>query len=311
MFLPYRSDVYPEYRPWLAYLGFPVLVFLTFDMIRTETFPEMNQIFFISIEVSSLVLFLYLLWSVAVLWTLGNALCMKIGNLLYMAWLLILFGLYAVFVALETRFRPYSVMVWFLSWIINGIAGAYLVLCPEHSIDCIIMFLPPFFRRISMTGFWFVAFWLLADILLSLFLGWYWNCLFSLAVFGLGMLYIGLLQKINVIQSHPAERSLWQVLKKIHPEDRYWQSSWSVRKQQERNEESLELKDFSIKTETPDTDLNEQKEKPILPMKQNNLAILCQCGQIVYIPAESNKKTPCPSCGRFIQPPKTSESNIQ
>ena len=24
-------------------------------------------------------------------------------------------------------------------------------------------------------------------------------------------------------------------------------------------------------------------------MKQNNLAILCQCGQIVYIPAESNK----------------------
>ena len=54
-----------------------------------------------------------------------------------------------------------------------------------------------------MMGFWFVAFWLLADILLSLFLGWYWNCLFSLAVFGLGMLYIGLLQKTNLIQSHP------------------------------------------------------------------------------------------------------------
>ena len=292
MFVPYSSDAYPEYRPWLAYLTFPAIVLLSFYLAGTEHAPSMDSINFGPMfRIAGVVLFFYMLWTFLVLWTLGKAVCSKIGNLRY------IFGLFALFVLFAgiSWIGTDSDLIWFLSWLVNGIAGLYLVFCPENAIDCF-FFVPPF-RGFSMTGYWFILIWLIVDFLFALLLGWYWACLLHPLAFVAGLVYGGLLLKYGRVETHPDERTLWQMITQKEPEDRFWKTSWSVRKQQQQEQETNQKQsDDHVRNEASKTDSPD-------PGKEGDLAILCECGRVVYVPAGAKGEgTVCPSCGHPIQP---------
>lgn len=299
MFVPYASDVYPEYRPWLAYLTFPVFVFFSFYLAGNDGIPAMHSFRFISIiEFGQFLLFFYMLWSFLVLWTLGKAVCCKIGNILYAVWLCILFVPYA---GLSWPGAD-SYLIWFLSWFVGGIAGLYLVFAPENTIDC--FFAVPPFRGFSITGYWFLLILLLFDFLFALVVGWYWACALHPLAFFLGIVYGGLLLKSGRVRPHPDERTLWQMIKQREPEDRFWQTSWSVRKKQEQQEEAaVEESNIRRRHEASKKEFSKGKTSPVSE-KEGDLAILCECGQVVYVSREAKEgEVQCPDCGHSIHPP--------
>lgn len=300
MFVPYSSDVYPEYRPWLAYLTFPVFVILSFYLVANGHVPSMDSLDFGPMfRIAGTFLFFYMLGTFLVLWMLGKAVCSKIGNFRYTIGLFVLFILFAGISWVDIN----SDIIWFLSWFTSGIAGVYLVFYPVNSIDCFIV-VPPF-PSFLITGYWLILLWLLADFLFALILRWYWACLLHPVAFVLGIVYAGLLLKLGWVSPHPDERTLWEVLTRKEPEDRFWKASWSVRKKQEQQQKTAqEQSDDRIRQEISKKDLSKGKIRSAISAKDSDLAILCECGQVVYASVRTKEgKIQCPACGHFIHSP--------
>lgn len=295
MFLPYSSDVFPEYRPWLAYVTFPAFVIFSFYLAAEGAFPEINRFLFLSfIEFGPFLLLLFMLGSFLVLWTLGKAVCCKIGNFRYVLGLFVLFVLFA-----GISWAADAQGIWFLSWFISGIAGVYLVFYPENSVDC--FFVVPPFSGFSIAGYWLILFWLFVDFLFCLFLGWYLACLVHPLAFSTGLAYASLLLKVGRIRPHPDERTLWQAIRDRQPEERFWEESWSVRQKRARQEEPEEPKPAVRVQETASA-----RSAPTAPEAENraDTAVLCPCGRVVYAAADAPAADlRCPACGHRIRRP--------
>ena len=93
------------------------------------------------------------------LWVFGNAVCSKLGNLLYLP-VYIGTGLLAAIVHLFFDGRP-AVGA---SGAIFGIVGVYFVLYPFNSIKCIFVFIV-YVRRINIAGFWIILWWIALNVL--------------------------------------------------------------------------------------------------------------------------------------------------
>jgi membrane associated rhomboid family serine protease len=103
---------------------------------------------------------LHLAGNVLFLWIFGNAVCAKLGNLLYLI-LYVFCGVLAGVVHLLFVSGP----VLGASGAINGVVGMYLVLFYENEITCVFGWLiPPLLKCFDVSSIWMIFFWLFWDI---------------------------------------------------------------------------------------------------------------------------------------------------
>lgn len=100
----------------------------------------------------------HIIFNLIFIWVFGNAVCAKIGNVLYLP-VYIATGLLAAVIHLTFDIR----MAIGASGALYGIIGAYFVLYPYNSIKCFFWFLA-YVRWFSIAGFWIILLRLAFDI---------------------------------------------------------------------------------------------------------------------------------------------------
>jgi membrane associated rhomboid family serine protease len=102
--------------------------------------------------------YFHIIFNLISIWVFGNAVCAKIGNVLYLP-VYIATGLLAA--AIHLTFDPRMALG--ASGAINGIIGAYLVLYPYNSVKFFGWFLA-YIRFFSIAGFWIILLRVALDI---------------------------------------------------------------------------------------------------------------------------------------------------
>jgi membrane associated rhomboid family serine protease len=169
MIIPYRVDVPFNHRPVMNWIVVAGVIFVFFLQLSAISEP------FASKKINSFVLdgwnfrglfghmwlhadFFHLIGNLIFLWIFGNAICSKLGNVLYLP-VYIALGLIAAMSHLVLD-GDRAVGA---SGAINGIVGMYLVFFPENTISCFFLF---FFRPIffSLSGYWLIILWFAFDL---------------------------------------------------------------------------------------------------------------------------------------------------
>ena len=101
---------------------------------------------------------LHLFGNMIFLWLFGNAVCSKLGNVLYLP---VYVGLGMIAAITHLIFVGGSMIG--ASAAINGIVGMYLVFFPENSISCffLLIYYPV---RFSVSGYWMILLWFAFDV---------------------------------------------------------------------------------------------------------------------------------------------------
>ena len=104
----------------------------------------------------------HLIFNMLFLWIFGNAVCEKVGNIVYM-FIFLLFGVAAA--ALHNMLSGATAVG--ASGSINGIIGAYLVFYPVNRINCLFFYFFFGFCRLktfAISGFWMISLWFGIDL---------------------------------------------------------------------------------------------------------------------------------------------------
>ena len=298
MFVFYSSDNCIEYRPWLAYLTFPLIVAAAFALAVEGPVPDTQRMWFTFIETSGLVVLTYMIGTFFVLWTFGKAVCAKVGNITYAVTLALSAVLgFGVIIAFGED------TVWLLSWVVHCLAGMFLIFCPLNSLDCF-LYIPPF-KTFSINGLVGVIVWLIADFLFCACLGWGIALLLHPLSFIFGALLASLFLKIPFVGDGIGDITLWQWIKGENPdEDLAWKDSWSLKRQEKirQQQQEQERENSSIIKE------KEFVETPNIDGTEETTSVLCQCGQIIHVPIRFEGKTiKCTTCNHLIHIPKLEE----
>ena len=110
----------------------------------------------------------HLLGNLLFLWVFGNAVCAKIGNLLY----LLLYVLLGVMAGIVHLLISRGAVVG-ASGAINGIVGMYLVLFYQNEITCVFAFwlIIPYIRVFAVSSIWMILFWMCWNVVGALIPG--------------------------------------------------------------------------------------------------------------------------------------------
>lgn len=297
MFLMYSIDVPQDRRPWLGYLLFPVMVAGSFFLAGDNRMPGLSDIGIRGITyicpfavISPFLLLGYFIGSFIILWFFGNAVCSKVGNILYV----VLLAGFAV-MAEGVNALHGEVLVWVPGCILSTIVGMYLMYWPTNSVDC--AFLIPPWRRFTISGFWVVAAWIILDLISVAVLGWSASLIAHPAFFLVGLVVAAILLKLRIATAYDDDWTLLQVITRQEKEDTAWQDSWSVRRSQKGKDEA----------ESEETQQDGAKAKPPKPLDHDGIVpLLCQCGHIIRAPMKyEGKKIHCPQCSHVLTVPKS------
>jgi membrane associated rhomboid family serine protease len=141
------------------------------------------------------------------LWIFGNAVCSKVGNVLYPI-IYIVAGLWVGIIHLIFVGRP---MVG-ASGAIYAIIGVYLVLYPYNYIKCIFVFIL-YIRRITIAGFWIILLWVILNVL-GAASGYIAKAYFAhLGGFFFGVITAFILTKLGVIKKDSADDAIFRALR--------------------------------------------------------------------------------------------------
>lgn len=165
LFLPYKVDVHSSRKPFANYL---VMISIVAVFALQESYLKGRTDPFLLTGWSVKELFghmwlhsgyLHVIFNLIFLWVFGNAVCSKVGNLLYLP-LYVVTGLLAAVthILFDDRIAVGA------SGAIFGIVGAYFLLFPFNSIKCIIWFFI-YLRRINIAGFWIILLLFALDVL--------------------------------------------------------------------------------------------------------------------------------------------------
>lgn len=208
---PYQVDVPMARWPIANFLiiGFTLMVFFG---IRAGMFlPQDITPFVLQLRQPSGIpghMFLHFGWmhilgNMLFLWTYGNAICAKLGNVTYLL-VYVLLGCTSGVVHLLVDGQPAIGA----SGAINGIVGMFLVYYPRNDVSFFIL-IPP--RTFQISSVWLILFWLVFDI-------WgasqgsegqrvaYWA---HLGGFGAGFLLAAALLYMGIVRMGPSEQSLF------------------------------------------------------------------------------------------------------
>lgn len=231
------------------------------------------------------------------LWPLGNAVCAKIGNKLYLA-VYLGFGLLAGVMHLLLADR----MAVGADSVICGIVGIYIVLFPEDTISC--FFLLPRPMAVSISGGWVVALWFIFDLLEATLGGQsttYCAHVFCLGA-GAGLAILMLKKKWLVMESD--EKSLLQLLSK--KEETEEEKGKEGQKKGEK-QESKEVEAVEKQPQTADREEAEQKKTAPEAVKPEDdfVRFKCECGHRIKVhKRDAGKAGRCPKCLRWVEAPR-------
>ena len=245
------------------------------------------------------------------LWVFGNAVCQKMGNLLYLPVYLFV-GLFA---ALAHVIFGGGLAVG-ASGAINGIIAVYLIFYPIHDISCFWFFWIFFYFRFgtfTISGFWMILLWLAFDIFGLVRGGGGVAYLAHLGGFaaGIGIGFVLLLTKL-VPMDPDDDESLLQILtrgKKEEPTISRGRTSFEIR-------QAIDRKKYGALDGLPEPELGplglpilapKAKPKPPSPQPKPQKAseplvrFHCHCGQSIKMPAKYAGRTgKCPKCREKI-----------
>lgn len=165
LFVPYKVDVKSTIRPFANYLVIIVML-AVFALQQTNLKPRIETFVLTDWSVKELFGYMWLhnnyphiIGNLIFIWVFGNAVCSKVGNILYLP-LYIATGVVAAVVHLVFDGREVAGA----SGAIFGIVGAYFVLYPFNSIKCFVWFIA-YVRRFSIAGFWIILLWIVLNVL--------------------------------------------------------------------------------------------------------------------------------------------------
>ena len=165
MLIPYKVDVYSSRVPFVNYLVMVAMV-AAFALQLTSPPQRIEPFVLDGWSVAGLFGHMWLhmgyghiIGNLIFLWVFGNAVCAKVGNVLYLP-VYIGTGLVAALVHLIFDGR----LVVGASGAIFGIVGAYFVLYPFNSIKCLLWFIV-YVRRINIAGLWIILWWVALNVL--------------------------------------------------------------------------------------------------------------------------------------------------
>ena len=303
IFFPYRVDVPFNYRPVVNWIVVALVVLIFFvqiteinNAVKSQESAEefmvnsiTTQYMLKGLSIKGLIGYMWLhggilhfLGNMLFLWLFGNAVCSKIGNLLYLP-VYVYLGIMAAFAHLLFSDQPAIGA----SGAINGLVGMYLVFFPENSISCFFCFIFWFWRPIwfSLRSFWMILLWFAFDIYGALKghggVAYFAHIGGFLTGFGLAILML----KTKMIVMERDETSILALLgidkKEKHDtyggDLRHWQQEWA-------------------NTETNETEQETIKPEPDVEPEQY-IHFKCRCGQRIKISRKhAGKIGKCPRC---------------
>jgi len=274
---------------------------------------------------------LHIIGNMLFLWVFGNAVCSKIGNLLYLP-VYILLGLAAAvaFVVLSDGKALGA------SGAVNGIVGMYLVFFPLNDVTCFWMIYLRYSGTFSLSSFWMILFWFAFDIYGAFAGGIGVAYTAHIGGFLAGVFLAVLFLRLRIVVMEDDERSLLQVFSgknsRQDEEDRLWEmrhNSSHLHQELYRAEEEFNNKE-SGKDYEQEYQQHQQKQhlidvKPaghqqrFAYQRQNNeddcdrvglvddgyIRFACQCGKKLKMPnSYAGKNGKCPKCGSRVRVPR-------
>ena len=312
MFIPYRVDVPFDRRPvmnWLVFLAvslvFALQVIEIAQQLAAGTYGQpqahsaMQQFVLKDWSVKGLLGYMWLhrdiihlIGNLLFLWLFGNAVCSKLGSLLYLPVYLSL-GLVAGISHLLFANGP----VLGASGAINGLVGMYLVFFPENSISCFfwLLWYPV---RFSVSGYWMILLWFAFD-LLGLLRG-TGGVAYVAHVGGFlaGLVLAIALLKTRIVVMHRDEKSLLEMLgldrsRKPAPargDLTFWQHRFDV------------TRDQPVSAQPPAVPIKFDSDD----VKDDFVRFTCSCGQRVKVDKKyAGKIGRCPYCSNRVQIPQS------
>jgi len=231
---------------------------------------------------------LHLFGNMLFLWLFGNAVCSKLGGLLYMP-VYIGLGVFAGLCHLLFADGP----VLGASGAINGIVGMYLIFFPENDISCV-FFLLWYPIRFSLSSYWMILLWFVLDIIGLVRGSGGVAYVAHVGGFLAGFILAVVMLKTGLVVMQRDEKTLLELVgvdsKPRHPARRrdlpHWQADWQ-----------------SEPTEPEPTPSPEVDTIPLEPAQQF-IRFQCKCGQKVKVPAaHAGKIGRCPKCSKKIRIP--------
>jgi len=264
---------------------------------------------------------MHLIGNMLFLWVFGNAVCSKIGNVLYLP-VYIMLGLAAAFTYI--MFSDYPMIG--ASGAVNGIVGMYLIFFPLNDITCFWMF---YFRggTFSLSSFWMILFWLAFDILGVVGGGGAVAYTAHLGGFAAGIVIAVVLLKLQIVQMEDDERSLLQVFginlapKRKSKKREYVAPSGPREEAILRAAMDRKTADREESYEENDNEIGEQPagQKLRFAYQQENyedspervglvddgyIRFSCECGKKLKVPSSyAGKNGKCPKCGSRVLVP--------
>ena len=284
MFIPYAVDVPPNHRPvmnWLLVASIFSLFFVTIGDWETK-----GKFLLYGWNIKGLfgymwfhAGFLHVFGNLIFLWLFGNAICSKIGNVLYIPVYIFLGLIAAASHVIFSEGRAIGA-----SGAINGIVGMYLVFFPENSMSCffLLFFRPIFF---SISGFWMILFWFAFDIFGALRgsegVAYIAHIGGFLSGFGLAVLML----KLKWVKMERDEKSILQMFNRKKKKIYVGEKRNTAIKQKELNE--------SRQKEIKSVILPELHDK----LQEKFIRFECLCGQKIKVPRiYAGKNGRCPKC---------------
>ena len=253
------------------------------------------------------------------LWIFGNAVCAKIGNVIYLP-IYLAFGLFAAVVHL---IFVGGAMIG-ASGAINGVVGMYLVFFPENEITCFWSICVFYWKQFSVRSFWMILLWLTYDILGAVFLSSgrggvaYFAHLGGFAVgFGLAILML----KTKKITMERYEKSLLELLAErrgtTEEKSNSAYASYLQREFRDTSTAGTKVAEMPGIGDAQQQVTNIFKDKPLVKdvlsvedfFQEESIRLMCSCGKKMKVPVKYAGKTgKCPRCGSRVTIPGKSGS---
>jgi len=336
MFIPIGVDVPFERRPFVNWLVVFACVIVFCLMIAAAVQGESELIKDYVLEGYSFKgLFghmwlhgglFHLIGNMLFLWIFGNAVCSKIGNLMYFP-VYILLGLFAA-VAYNIFSDGRAVGA---SGAINGIVGMFLIFYPLNDITYFWMLYLRWSGTVSFSSFWAIIMWFVFDIYGAVNGGVGVAYTAHIGGFLAGVAIAVALLKFKIVEMEDDERSLLQILsgdkERQSKEDMLWEMSHNnsplhrelyeaeneYKTSHERKQESVRFAyqqgNYEDEVEARAAQqASEYEPAPETiepsPIDDGYIRFPCECGKRLKVPSSyAGKNGKCPRCAKRVRVP--------
>lgn len=256
---------------------------------------------------------LHLLGNMFFLWVFGNAVCAKLGNIVYLPVYLLLGALAGL---AHLAFQGGAAVG--ASGAINGVVGMYLAFFPQNDVSCIFILwlfpimIRPYVRAFTISGFWVILFWLAFDIWGMVRGGGRVAYFAHGGGFAAGFLFALLMLKMRWVVMDRWEKSILQILaERKQPVQEEYRGDLGLYGTLAKGLEAEEKAAVTVREKRTAAPVKEKERRvkvppaePVERGKDEFVRFVCVCGKRVKVPrAHAGKVGRCPGCGKRVRVP--------